>query len=452
MTDGDDQGTAAGLPAGLRDLVDGWPPREPPDGDYRRAPLGGTRLVAATLLPAGGAIALASGGSEGGWSLVPVVRAGAGWRRATAGDGVAADLVQALRDGRPLDGGFAVVPGPGFVAERLGRGSERSLGTDQTNETVVVDERVGVKWLLHPDPARERAPRLLHHLAAAGFRELPPFLGSLVWHGLEVEVPVTVAQLDGWLPDARDGWEWGTDAVLVHAAAGHRCGPGCPAGFGAELGALTARLHRALATPTSVFPDPVEVADAGTVTGWALVARRTLDEAIERTATDDPDAAAELRAMGLDALLGGLDGADAVAVQPVHGDLHVGQVLRGPHGLSVIDLDGNPTLDAAAIQAPAPAARDVASLVCSLDHTGRVAIRRGADGAVVEAWIGSARAALLAAYRDGLAAAGRSELFDERLLRPFMVEQECRELIYSARFLPRWRYAPMGALRAMVGG
>ena len=38
-------------------------------------------------------------------------------------------------------------------------GHERALGTDQTNETVIVDERVGVKWLLHPDPARERAPR-----------------------------------------------------------------------------------------------------------------------------------------------------------------------------------------------------------------------------------------------------------------------------------------------------
>jgi maltokinase len=79
-----------------------------------------------------------------------------------------------------------------------------------------------------------------------------------------------------------------------------------------------------------------------------------------------------------------------------------------------------------------------------------VAIRRGADATVVEAWIASARSALLAAYRDGLAAAGRSVVFEERLLRPFMVEQECRELIYSARFLPRWRYAPMGALRAMV--
>ncbi|MFI5893647.1 hypothetical protein ACIA5D_26430 [Actinoplanes sp. NPDC051513] len=42
-------------------------------------------------------------------------------------------------------------------------------------------------------------------------------------------------------------------------------------------------------------------------------------------------------------------------------------------------------------------------------------------------------------------------LLDEKLLRPFEVEQECRELIYAARFLPRWRYAPMGVLRSWYG-
>ena len=55
---------------------------------------------------------------------------------------------------------------------------------------------------------------------------------------------------------------------------------------------------------------------------------------------------------------------------------------------------------------------------------------------------------LLAAYRDRLAERGRPDLLDESLLRPFEIEQECRELIYAARHLPRWRYAPMGVLRA----
>ena len=55
---------------------------------------------------------------------------------------------------------------------------------------------------------------------------------------------------------------------------------------------------------------------------------------------------------------------------------------------------------------------------------------------------------MLAAYRDRLAGRGAAGLLDESLIRPFEIEQECRELIYSARHLPRWRYAPMGVLRA----
>jgi len=68
----------------------------------------------------------------------------------------------------------------------------------------------------------------------------------------------------------------------------------------------------------------------------------------------------------------------------------------------------------------------------------------------VERWIASSRHRFLSAYRAGLADAGRTDLLDERLLPAFELEQECRELVYAARFLPRWRYAPMAALRAML--
>ena len=40
---------------------------------------------------------------------------------------------------------------------------------------------------------------------------------------------------------------------------------------------------------------------------------------------------------------------------------------------------------------------------------------------------------------------------DPALLAAFEVEQECRELVYAARFLPRWRYAPLATLRARYG-
>jgi len=317
-----------------------------------------------------------------------------------------------------------------------------------------VGERLVVKWLLHPDAARERAPRLLRHLAAAGFRAVPRLAGLLTWAPDAATIPMTVALIDAWLPAARDGWDWCTDAVLAHADAAHACDRACPAGFADSLGALVAQLHVALATSTVVIPDPVGMADAAEVAGWAAMARRTLADAVERTTADDADAGAELagHARTLGVRLAPLHAIAASTVMPVHGDLHVGQVLQGTHGLAVIDLDGNPTADTASLQAPAPAARDVAGMLCSLDHVGRVAIRRGAPASVVDVWIALAQASFLAAYRAGLAAAGRTALLDERLLDPFRVEQEFRELLYAAWFLPRWRYAPTGAIRAMVSG
>jgi maltokinase len=100
--------------------------------------------------------------------------------------------------------------------------------------------------------------------------------------------------------------------------------------------------------------------------------------------------------------------------------------------------------------APQPAARDLAQLMCGIGHVGRVADRRtdGTHLTDIERWIAGGRLALLAAYRSRLAELDRGGLLDERLLGPFVVEQQCRELIYAATCLPRWSYAPMAELHA----
>ncbi|HET7473111.1 MAG TPA: hypothetical protein VFJ71_08315, partial [Candidatus Limnocylindrales bacterium] len=91
-----------------------------------------------------------------------------------------------------------------------------------------------------------------------------------------------------------------------------------------------------------------------------------------------------------------------------------------------------------------PIERDVAQILSSLDHVGRIVERRrgaGPDPAVGE-WIHVARDAFLAAYGA----------VDLDLLIAFEAEQECRELVYAARFLPRWTYAPLATLRARYPG
>jgi maltokinase len=121
---------------------------------------------------------------------------------------------------------------------------------------------------------------------------------------------------------------------------------------------------------------------------------------------------------------------------------------------AVTDFDGNPVLSPADRVAPAPAAVDVAGLLQSLDHVGRVVSHRTEhfDAALVEEWIAGAQGALLDRYRAALAEAGRPHLLDESLLPTLRVRQVVREYLYAARHLPHWRYVPHSALPAVVAG
>ena len=65
----------------------------------------------------------------------------------------------------------------------------------------------------------------------------------------------------------------------------------------------------------------------------------------------------------------------------IHGDLHVGQVLRhsAPPAYAITDFDGNPVVRVDEHDDRQPAAVDVTGMAASLDHVGRVVLRRGDD-------------------------------------------------------------------------
>ena len=329
--------------------------------------------------------------------------------------------------------------------------SERAIEADQTNASVVVGERAIVKWFRRIGPASSRAATLIAHLDAVGFRGIPPPLGSLIWRSPR-GVDLVIAQGDGFLAGACDGWDWVVERLDRHVGHGlAACPERCDPWVGPALGRLVHDLHEALATPSSVIAKPRMMAESDVIADWHERARATVEEGIELTAADEPDAGADLRRLepGLRTAIDRLRTGRPIDVQPVHGDLHVGQVLEWPGGLAVIDFDGNPALDATANALRQPVERDLAQMVSSLDHVGRIVVHRqgvGVEAAIVdeiERWIVRTR-------REFLAAVGGSP--DPILLTAFEVEQECRELVYAARFLPRWRYAPLATLRARFVG
>ena len=375
---------------------------------------------------------------QGGRFAAPLVLSPDGARRAVPGDGAAEALVARL----------VVAPAaPESVFDWTVTGvanpsrGERAMGVDQTHESVVVGDAAVVKWAVEASPSP--APLLLPHLHEVGFTDVPTPWGFVECDG------VLVAAVDGYLPDAVDGWTWCVDDLARGLA--RRRGTAPVASFPGRLGGLVGRLHAALATPSTLLPRPGGRAGRSTIAGWHARACDSLDgalAALDGPAGDRLRHRAHLARAVIDELL-------LVSDTPtihVHGDLHVGQVLRWSGGCAVTDFDGNPVLPPDERLRPEPAARDVAGMLQALDHVARVAARTraGVDASSVDGWIPDAQRDFLSAYLAALADGGARPWFDERLLAAFRVEQECRELAYAMTHLPRWRYVPEAALAALL--
>jgi maltokinase len=349
----------------------------------------------------------------------------------------------ALTGALARDDGFAVVA---LQSERqdLDPG-ERPMLVDQTHESVVVDEQVVVKWAVRAEPTP--APTVVAHLSEAGLTEMARPWGFVTW-GSDGET-VMLASAAQFLEGATDGWSWAVgDAGKYAVGETDLAGATSPLG---SVGELVADLHVAMATPTSVIGAPRSMASPDDVTGWGDLAHSLLGQAVEEV--DGVEGERLRQAVPrIEAALVSLSDIRSTPMIPVHGDLHVGQILRWSGGYAVGDFDGNPVLPVAARLAPQPAARDVAGMLQSLDHVGRVVnkrVERAVEGRTNE-WIVAAQSTFLDAYASRLTGLGASDLLDHRLLLGFRVEQECREYLYAVRHLPRWRYVPDQALHALL--
>jgi maltokinase len=138
-----------------------------------------------------------------------------------------------------------------------------------------------------------------------------------------------------------------------------------------------------------------------------------------------------------------------VAVQRIHGDYHLGQVLRASHGWVALDFEGEPGVPLTVRRAPAPALRDVAGMLRSFDYAARhQLIGRAADqpaAAVAETWVRQCQAAFCAGYATcgGTDPAGHSTL-----LRALTLEKAVYEVIYEHRHRPSWLPIPLGYVAA----
>jgi maltokinase len=362
-------------------------------------------------------------------------------RRAVAGDGAARAMLCLLQGGTRTMGPFSVTS---WHLEASG--GERSFGVDQTNESVVVGEQAVVKWLRAAEPGPHPAPGILEALHRQRFDGVPRPWGLLEWRGPDDDAPRLLATVDTLLAGAEDGWTWAVAdlraAVLSGSTDGIR-------ETGRRLGELVGRLHAALAS------DGVAVATSADLAAWEAGADRDLDHALAVTT----GAAHEVLAARADAVRAGTRVPASLVGSPlirVHGDLHVGQVLRAGSGHSatyvVTDFEGNPVVPPSERLLPQPPALDVAGLAQSIRHAALVLRRHEPEHPLdlVQEAADAGESAFLTSYDATVTSLGHPRLVQPELVGGLRLRQVCREFSYAATHLPRWSYVPEAALPALV--
>lgn len=369
---------------------------------------------------------------------VPLVPDGDGVRRARPGDGTGEAMLAVLAVGTRRVGGFELTS---WHDEPCA--GERAIEADQTNESVIVGDSAVLKWSFRLEDSP--APTRLSTLHARGFTGMPRPWGLVRWHPDGDAPALLVASVVEYLPGAVDGWTWAVEDLSAALAAGSDVPVRCA---GATVGALVADLHAALAQE----PVSASINDAAR---WAAEAQGDLATALAVT-SGPAKAVLSRHADAVRAALGVVPTLGGTPLIPVHGDLHVGQVLRAGtvedpvHAIT--DFDGNPVVPPVQRGRPQPAALDVAGMAQSLVHAGIVVLRHdpAADPDAVAALVDTSVTSFLDTYTSTLAAHGHAALFEPALLRPFRLRQVCREFTYAATHLPRWSYVPEAALPALV--
>jgi maltokinase len=367
---------------------------------------------------------------------IPVVMDGTELRRARPGDGISAALLASAGSNTFRIHRFHPPPNV----------AETAIDVDQSNESIIVGDAVVVKWQIDlsdvPSPAPSRM-RALHEAQLAGriSATIAPDPWAIVeWLPEPTSDPLTIATATAYLPDSADGWEWAVARVRSWAQGQH---VDALTPF-ARLGEMTADMHTAFAAIGR------GTADAEMIEAWRTSAQADLDRACELIDGVEGERLRE-RAPLMAESIHALAAIRSSPVIAIHGDFHIGQILRSGNTLLITDFDGSPVRTPRERLELEPTARDVAGMLASIDHVARVVNYRtpGLDSAPARGWISRAQTVFLDAYRRTLAGHGLTDIFDERLLLPFQVQQEAREFIYAATHLPHWRYVPDAALSDM---
>ncbi len=320
---------------------------------------------------------------------------------------------------------LAAADDDGRLGAALDTDSARLVSGEQSNSSVVVTGVDGapgaiLKVFRSVWPGKNPDVDVPDALARAGWGHVP---APLAWLEHTGAAPFQLGVLSRFVPGAQDGFE----LACAMAGRGESFAPLADA-----LGVVIAEMHERLVAALPVVPPR-------RITAAELTAH--LHDRLEWSVAGVPELGRWRGAVGgLVDRLGELD--ELPWLQRVHGDLHLGQLLRSADAWFVLDFEGEPMVPLTDRALPGLALRDVAGILRSFDYA---AARAEADAS----WTAEARSAFLSAYRREVPAAASREA--ALVLRAFQVDKALYEVVYETQNRPQWAAIPWQALHRLVG-
>jgi maltose alpha-D-glucosyltransferase/alpha-amylase len=383
---------------------------------------------------------------------------------------------------------FQDILGSADTLQPVRRGS-----AEQSNTSILFGDRFVLKLFRRLEPGPNPDCEIGRYLTEkTSFDRIPPFAGLIEYVPTAGAQPTVLAMLQGLVANEGDGWKWTVEELDRYYEA---CAPvafpeNASGEFGdpldlsehpasqlardhvgiyldsaATLGRRTAELHLALASPTddpAFAPEPLSADDLQTHLADARRHAVGVFDVLRERVSNLPDEVVEIAASVLSRRRRIVDhfGAlkfDGLRTQRIriHGDYHLGQVLRVKTDFVILDFEGEPARSLEYRRSKQCPLKDVAGMLRSFSYGAygtliNFTARHPEDLARLEPWAQlweqAVAAEFLRAYRETAQGADflpASSADFRKLLEVFLLDKALYEILYELNSRPAWVRIPM---------